>query len=105
MTNIIPFPSNAARSWAETERWLRDIAVRAGVGEDVGLALATRIKPLFDLLSAPVQVSVTLPEACASLLEAQEEVFGLALQERNNRILMERIYREVEAYKRHGIGM
>jgi len=103
MANIIPFPSNSARTWAETERWLRDIARRAGVGEEVGSMLATRIRPLFDLLDEPVSVSVTLPEACAGLLEAQQDVFGVAIQERNNRILMERIYREIEVYKRLGL--
>lgn len=101
--NIIQFPTNMARTWAETERWLKDVAIRAGRDESLGSEVAAQIKPLFDLLHEDIPISLNVPsEECATAIKEQEALFAESLLPWKQRILMERITREFLLHSRHG---
>lgn len=59
MAKIIPFPTRVTDDWAEFSGWIRD-AFRDGAFSDEVLEIAIpRIKPHFENLSGPIQITLS----------------------------------------------
>lgn len=92
MAVIVDFPSNGARTWTEVERGVFAIIREAGARDEVAQSVLDGIRPLHDILIAGLKL--TLPDGDA-LTQTQNEIVTIALKHFCNRILIERLQREI----------
>ncbi len=102
MSNVIDFPSAEVRNWTAWERFISDIVRRAGNSESVAKHLQSRLRPLFDLLNEEIRSSVEVPESSLVAVEQTREALYSMVAERDNKILLERLKREIDLYLDHG---
>lgn len=99
MANVFNFPTQTARDWADIERAILDLARNTGVDIDSVHVICTSVRVLYDLLTAagPDQ-SLSAPDKCGPALYVLAELFKKEGEERNARVLAERIRREFELH-------
>lgn len=97
MSEIIEFPAQQARDWAVIERGLLPILRKADVPQQAQTELLARMKSFTGLLH--MQFSFSVPAGCPAEVNSEIDRFALTLQERSNRLIIERLYREIEVLK------
>lgn len=103
MENVIPFPSNAMRNWTEWVRFVRQVVSDSDVHDCVADHVIEGIRPLFDELWVEVSMSFDTTCECVAVVEEVRDRVGIAVAERDKRIMMERIKREIVLAKRLGV--
>lgn len=109
--DIINFPAQAVREWAEIERSIRDIFTQVSAPVEMQNEVLNRMKDIFQRYNVKFGVPI---EFNISLSPAQQEAINLSLgrafeglgkqmQDFTNQILFDRLLIEIELYKlRHG---
>lgn len=93
MSNIIAFPTKPIRDRAEIERTIREFLKDGGVPDNDVETVIANMGEFLELLSLDFQFS--FPAAIAASVEGQFKEFLVALQERTNRLIFERVKVEV----------
>lgn len=101
MSEIIEFPTQQVRDWATIEGALLPILRKADMPKEAQAELLTRMKSFTELLQ--MQFAFIIPADCPAEVNREIDRFTVALHERSNRLIMERLYREIDILKISGL--
>lgn len=95
MNNVHNFPTKAIRDWIEISKLVLEMAEKIGLTKDEKNILITRIKPFYELLQIEIRFSLDAFPFSEEIKNQLDE-FAKELQERSNKLLFDRIKREIE---------
>lgn len=99
MAEIISFPAKDARDWAAIERGIIVVLRTAGVAPADDSDILRRMRAFVELLYFDVKAPLTVPDdACGQILIALSHELSLALKERTDRLIVDRLKRELDFY-------
>ena len=101
MSHIIEFPTQQIRDWATIERALVPTLRKADMPQEAQTELLARMKSFTELLQ--MQFAFSIPAGCPDEVNSEIDRFAIALHERSNRLIMERLYREIGILKISGL--
>lgn len=101
MSQIIEFPTQQVRDWAAIEKSLVPILCKADMPQEAQAELLARMKSFTELLQ--MQFAFSIPAGCPAEINSEIDRLAIALQERSNRLIMERLYREIDILKISGL--
>lgn len=113
MGDVIEFPCQTVRGWADIERTLRTIFVEAAASAEMQDEVLSQMKEVFQRynvkFSVPLELPGTLPqeqrEAIALCVSRAFADYERQLHDFMNHIFLERLQLEIELYKiRHEEG-
>ena len=101
MSHIVNFPTKQVRDWAIMERGLETILSEAKISDTAKIEILERINDFFNLVQ--MEFAFSISENLLSSVDSELNRFSLALQERSNKLILDRILIEIEVCKLKGL--